>query len=87
MDITQLRNGGLEMLRIRFKTILCLSLILIPISTQTVSDCILSDNWAIKREIMILKIKIEEREGLLWELKRLHNVRLANKEINRYGKL
>ena len=83
MDITQLRNGGLKMIRMRFKAILCLSLILIPISTQTGSDCILSDNWAIKREIMRLKAEVERKEGVLWKLERIHNIKLANKEIKR----
>ncbi len=83
MDITQLRNGGLKMIRMRFKTILCFSLILIPISLQTGSDLILSDNWAIKERTLRMKRRAEAIEWEIWIVESEKAIQLAVKEIDR----
>lgn len=71
------------MLRMRFKLMLCFSLMLIPISTQTGSDLILSDNWAIQREIEWLKIRLEQvEEEIAQEIKK-NNLELALVKIRR----
>ena len=71
------------MLRMRFKFILCIMLVLIPVSTQTGSDCILSDNWAIKREMKRLEWRMKDIQSEIDHYKQKYNIRLANMEINR----
>jgi len=85
MDITQLRNGCLKMSRIRFKAFLYLSLIMIPISTQTGSDLILSDNWAIKRRIQWLESRLTYVNDEIRYYESRIAIQLAEMEIRRHG--
>ena len=68
----------------RFKLLLCFSL-LIPISTQTGPDLILSDNWAIEREIQWMKWKLNWIDGEIKYYESKRAIQLAKMEIRRNG--
>jgi hypothetical protein len=73
--------------RRHFKLVLYLSLIMIPISTQTGSDCLLSDNWAIKRTILRMENRLREIEQEKKFYLKKRNLILTVMEIRRRGEL
>ena len=69
------------------KLILCFVLVLIPISTQTDSHIIYSENWSLKEEIAIMRIKIKVVEAEIKFYRQKKDLRIADMVLKLYDSL